>query len=430
MPRLGQQIGPFTLKRRITSSPTHSLFYASKPEGTRNLDAAAIHCVNLDHQNAEMRQDQDLNYQYLQELEHPNIPPLYQYYSGQYALAREWIEGITLTELLEAQEIGRFDLDLATILDIIFEITQVLSFLHYQTPMLFHGRLNADHILLDHQGTVYVIGLHHQKTDNIPAYSSPEQSAEAFIDWRTDLWAIGALLAHLVIKEPLYSGRPNPLQSAKEGNALHWVKRACTRYPVLKGFFVRTLNPAAGDRFSSMEQLQKGIRSLQKRIPETSQRLIIAQIAYDIMQDSSLRPPLVRKIQPPPFARKDPSLDSLLPPDGPTIEKEPKKEEDTQRPAITQMPEPEIPEPHIEHPEHTSPAIPMQSTLKEESEPELPDEDKTEVEVQWIMPSQEYQDDEDALSPLELETKGYQKFVIGLIVCNTILLLYFILRGI
>lgn len=424
MPRLGQQIGPFTLKRRISSSPTHSLFYAAKPEGTRNLDAASIQCINLDHQTKETAYDQELNYQYLHNLQHPNIPPLYQFYTGQYALAKEWIEGITISELLAAQEIGRFELNLATILEIVSEVANVLSFLHYRVPVLFHGRLNAEHVLIDHEGGVFVIGLHYRKTDNIPAYSSPEQAAEAFIDWRTDLWAIGALLVHLVVKEPLYSGRPNPLLSAKEGNVVHWIKRACTQYPILKGFLLRTLHPAAGERFSSMEQMLKALTSLQKKVMETSQRLIIAQIAYDINQDSSLRPPIVRKIEPPLFSPvKDPSLDKLLPADGPRIEKSDDVDTD-----ITEIPEPQISEPHIEHPEHTSPIIPKQATLKEEAEPELPDEDKTEIEEEWGMPikDQDYQEDPYYISPLE--TGINQKLIIGLMICNAILLLYYILK--
>ena len=427
MPRLGQQIGPFTLKRRITSSPTHSLFYASKPEGTRNLDAAAIQCINLDHQNPDTEQDQELNYQYLQKLTHQNIPPLYQLYTGQFALAREWIEGITLSELLEAQAGGAFELNLATILDIVYEVAQVLAFLHYQVPVLFHGRLNADHVLLDHEGGVYVIGLHYRKTDNTPAYSSPEQAVEAFIDWRTDLWAIGALLVHLVVKEPLYSGRPNIVQSAKEGNAQHWVKRACIQYPVLKNILHRTVNPAAGDRFSTMAQLLKSLEQLKKKTLETSQRLIISQIAYDINQDASLHPPLVRKIDPNPFAPKDPSLDPLLPPDGPAV-----AETKTDGPELTETIDPEIPVPHVEHPEHTSPAIPMQSTLGEASEPELPDEDKTEVEAEWIAPSPRDSDNPDirpeAYIPIDLNQN--HKLVFGLIIFNGILLLYLILKEI
>lgn len=417
MPRIGQHIGPFCLEKRITSSPTHSLFYAAKPEGTRNLSAAAIKCLNLDHQNEDKLQEQEGTFNYLQKLQHRNIPPLYQHYTGQFAIARKWVDGCTLAQLVQAQKIGKFDLNLATILDILFQVSQALSYLHEQVPVLFHGRLNTEHVLLGKDGMVYVIGLHSQRTDNTPEYSSPEQASEAFVDWRTDLWALGALLIHLVLKEPLYTGRPDAILSAKEGNAIHWIKRACTQHPILKGFLVKTLHPAAGNRFSSFEQLLRGFRGLQKRCPETSQRVIIAEIAYNIVQDNSLIPPLTTKIPPTPFAPKDPSFDGILPADGPLIEP---NEID-----LTETFEPEVPEPHIEHPEHTSPEIPMIPTLKtvKTFEPKLPHPDRTEVDTSsWFLDVTQ-----EKLRNNIPDSLNTRKIALGMIILNAFMLLYAIL---
>ena len=61
-----------------------------------------------------------------------------------------------------------------------------------------------------------LLGLGRNQWSNHPYYMSPEQIQQAFIDWRSDQWALGALIIELFLGIPPYHNHPDPLQAAKD----------------------------------------------------------------------------------------------------------------------------------------------------------------------------------------------------------------------
>lgn len=282
MTQVGQNIGPFVLERWLHSSTTRSLFYAPNPKGTRNLTDAAIYVL---HQNirtneeiAKFQQD----FQFLSMLEHPNLPKILHQYPSQYAYARTWIEGVSLSELIRLHHEYKIPIDMATIWDIIYSIAETLQYLHRKDVVC--GRLNLDHILLSHTGDIYLIGLHSIPEDNVPHCSPPEQASQAFVDWRSDQWSLGAILVALILKEPLYTGRSNPIHAAIRCDTHHWLDRVYMAHPELQKLLSVILHPAAGERIQEEHALMKKLQQWHTQSHHDSKRELLAHTAYAYSQ--------------------------------------------------------------------------------------------------------------------------------------------------
>jgi serine/threonine protein kinase len=427
MPEVGQHIGPFILDRWLSSTPEYSLFYAKKPEGTRTLGSAAIRILNSSHQEERLLGDLQEDFDLLQAIEHHSFPKVYHNYLGQQAYARQWIEGVTLQELITAHQDVKVTLDMPTILDIMLELAHALKYIHEQRVAIIHGRLNLSHILIDDQGHLYIIGLRTKNKSNTPSFSSPEQAANAFVDWRTDQWAMGAILIELLLKEPLYTGRQNPQYSAERGDALHWIRRIETLWPQLKPFLRRVLHPAAGERFQNDSELIKGLMQIIKQVKGQSQRHIIGMIANDLAKGKMDTPPVLTKI-PPITNMKGPNIaTAVLPPIEPRIIFD--EESD-----LTDQFEPLLNEPHIEHPDHTSPQIPIDSAFLEIPEKSGPIvQDFTPKPIREF-PAQKFEESEESSSYEEVEyhfeeSNQNQHIAYALIIVNGLTLTYLILQA-
>ena len=376
MPEVGQHIGPFILQKWVSSTPTVSLYYASNPEGTRTLGNAAIRVLNNGHRNEEQQQLLNQDYSLLQSIDHPSFPSVYRNYISQHGYAREWIQGITLRELLNAHKNVKLTLDLPTIIDITLQVAKALQYLHNQRTPIVHGRLNLEHVLLAPNGDVFIVGLRANHQQNTPSYSSPEQAANAFVDWRSDQWGIGAMLTELLLKEPLYNGRQNIQYSAEKGDVAHWIRRIDHQHPNtgLGVFLPTVLHPAAGERFKSDELCIARLNSILLKIQGPSQRELIGSIANELAQGQLEKPPVLTKIPPSNVSKNTISISAVLPPSGPKI-----SFEDID---LTEQIEPLLNAPHLEHPEHTSPQIVQQPTLTASApEPNVhTDDDETENE--------------------------------------------------
>jgi len=260
-------MGPYTLDHRVHTSEDRTLFYAPQPAGTRIPFAAAIYSLHHTHRQTEHILELEDDFQLLQRLNHPAFPKPIQLYEGQFGFAREWIKGASLREMLTMIHQSKTLLPQDSIYEIMAQIVDGYTYLQQQTPPLIHGRLSWDHIILSVRGQIGIIGLRTHRNDAPLSFSSPEQATETFFDWRSDQWSIGAIFASLLLKESLYTGRPNPKYDASKGDVTHWLDRIKVGYPEAYPVVAKMLHYAAGERYRHPTFMMRDINRLQERFP-------------------------------------------------------------------------------------------------------------------------------------------------------------------
>ena len=131
-----------------------------------------------------------------------------------------------------------------------------------------HGRLNWDHVLLGVDGRVSIIGMRTHSNTNL--FSFPRTSYRNLLfDWRSDQWSIGAIFASLLLKESLYTGRPNPEYAASRGDVTHWLDRIKVAYPAAYRVVAKMLHPAAGERYGHHSYILRDLERLRDIHPNT-----------------------------------------------------------------------------------------------------------------------------------------------------------------
>jgi serine/threonine protein kinase len=153
----------------------------------------------------QFRKDMEL----IRSLKQPNILPLYTYgqQEGLLFLVTRYIETGTLQERLPEYYTP------ARTPQIVSPVADALAYIHGRGAI--HGNLKPANILIDPQRQPlladfgYSQGVDLGGQDN--AYLSPEQLQGGLVDWRTDIYALGALLYRMVVGEtPLLGGVPSP----------------------------------------------------------------------------------------------------------------------------------------------------------------------------------------------------------------------------
>jgi serine/threonine protein kinase len=170
----------------------------------------------------------------LEQLRNPNLPLVADRfeYQGRPTLVMEFVPGQTLEEriretnapLLEQQVIGYG-----------IQIARVLSYLHTRSPAIIYRDLKPSNIMLTPDGVLKLIDFGVARTykarkskDTVAmgsaGYAPPEQYGKGQTDARSDVYALGATLLHLLTNMP-----PIPLQTPAPGS-------------------IRKLNPSVDDQ--------------------------------------------------------------------------------------------------------------------------------------------------------------------------------------
>ena len=171
----------------------------------------------------------------LARLNHPNLARVWDHFRvGDNAyLIMDYIEGQTLQEILD-QTAGF--LPEAAVQRWAGQLCDVLDYLHRQHPPIIFRDLKPSNVMLDRSDTVKLIDfgiVRHfkagQTADTVsmgtPGYAPLEQHGQGQTDARSDIYALGATLYHLVTRhepEPaparVLPGQPDPLQPARVHN--------------------------------------------------------------------------------------------------------------------------------------------------------------------------------------------------------------------
>lgn len=146
---------------------------------------------------------------FLSKLSHPGIPKVTDFFreGGKVYLVMDFVEGQTLKSILDRN--GGRPLDLPTVLRWGIQICDVLTYLHSQTPPIIFRDIKPSNLIRRPDGTVSMIdfGIARRvrqgaSSDTIvfgsPGYAPPEQYGQGQTDPRSDIYALGATLHHLL----------------------------------------------------------------------------------------------------------------------------------------------------------------------------------------------------------------------------------------
>lgn len=207
--------------------------------------------VDRDHLLREMK--------WLTALRHPNLPHIVDFIApdqdGHAYLVMELVEGVTLQEKMKRSGI-RFQ----EAVSIALQLCDALHYLHHQEPPIIYRDLKPSNVMIIDDGSIKLIdfGIARQlkvdsQADTVKlgtiGFAAPEQYEGKQSDPRTDLFAVGALLAYL-----LSDGKWN-------GNIP--LREELLRADIAKGFssiIVKLLSFHPTDRYQSAMELMKVIR--------------------------------------------------------------------------------------------------------------------------------------------------------------------------
>ncbi len=147
--------------------------------------------------------------QMLARLSHPNLPRVVDYFflagQGQY-LVMDYVEG----EDLETKVMQMGSLPEPVVLDWIIQVSDALSYLHSQSSPVIHRDIKPGNIKIRPDGRALLVDFgiakifdQHLRTTMgakavSPHYSPPEQYGSATTDARSDIYALGATLYHML----------------------------------------------------------------------------------------------------------------------------------------------------------------------------------------------------------------------------------------
>lgn len=252
MPDVGQQIGNFILKEWIASDKHTSLFKAAISNSKDNQHVA-IRLPNV-RGDKTARGIIKREYGILSLTKEDYLPQAIMFIDSDSALVRTWIEGVSLHDVIQAS----VTITPTSAVAIILEVSALLQNIHQyirKNKNLVYGRLCPSHIIITPKGEISLIGLGRNPWNNDPHFTSPEQAQQAFLDWRTDQWSLGALLLFLLTKTKPYSDKTNPFGAAKHAHISPYLMQLKRQYPALYPTISKMLSKAAGERFSSDEDL-------------------------------------------------------------------------------------------------------------------------------------------------------------------------------
>lgn len=209
--------------------------------------------------------------QLLAGLHHPRLPRVVDFFEedGEHFLVMDFVEGQDLSRLATPQApelVTRWAL----------EVLDVLAYLHSQNPPIVVRDLKPSNLILTANGLALVdFGIARvlapaTKTATLaagmgtPGYAPPEQYATGQSDPRSDLYALGATLYHLV------SGR-EPVESVRVAAGLETQPPPDAPEP-LKTAILKAMSPRLDDRYPSAAAMREALLGADERARQADER--------------------------------------------------------------------------------------------------------------------------------------------------------------
>ncbi len=150
----------------------------------------------------------------------------------------EYVDGETVEDKLDRDG----SMELLEALDIVFQVTRALQYLHQRG--IVHRDVKPGNIMLTMSGVAKLgdFGFVKSSLDSVlssdgevlgtPDYISPEAAlGEKDLDFRTDLYSLGATLYHMLSGEPPFGGSGSDVMEAHIKDTAPPLRRACSDLP-------------------------------------------------------------------------------------------------------------------------------------------------------------------------------------------------------
>ncbi|MDJ0775435.1 MAG: serine/threonine-protein kinase, partial [Mastigocoleus sp. MO_167.B18] len=205
------------------------------------------------------------------------IPKLYAYFSEQelFYLVQEWIQGQTLTEIIEAKGA----LSETEVKSILLNLLFVLDYVHSKN--IIHRDIKPDNVILSaNTGKPVLIDFGAVKetirtianppgrfTESLiigtPGYMPSEQAIGRPI-YATDIYSLGLTAIFLL------TGKcPQELQTDRQTGEIRWQEYAAGVSPQLAQILNQAIQLQAGDRFTTASKMLDALKSESTSIPST-----------------------------------------------------------------------------------------------------------------------------------------------------------------
>ncbi|MBI2896413.1 MAG: serine/threonine protein kinase [Deltaproteobacteria bacterium] len=285
-----ERFGPYELLAHLASGGMGDVYLAREV-----LEGGVERAVALKRLRADTTDDPGRQRRFLEEarivalLAHPQIVPLLAFGSerGERFLAFEFVDGVTLRELLAANPGKGAPPDLAAF--VAARVFEALAYAHGARDLrgrplrIVHRDVSSTNVMIRTDGAVKLLDFgiarssRHQRETHVGgvvgkrAYASPEQRAGLEVDHRSDIFSAGVLLHELVT-----GARPADLA------------RVSDRVPGdLRVIVARCLEPDRARRFESAGEALASLESYLHRSAEPATPLRLAALVCDWLPEGA-----------------------------------------------------------------------------------------------------------------------------------------------
>jgi serine/threonine-protein kinase len=207
-PLIGKVISKYELVEHVGRGATADVYKAYQPTLDRYVALKLLHRFLADQADFLERFQREAKA--IARLHHVNIVQVYDFdlFADIYYLAMEYVEGVTLKTRLQELSAARQVMPLNEAVRIARCVAQALSYAHGRD--MHHRDIKPANIMIDRDGRIVltdfglakILGAGQHTASGVtvgtPAYASPEQVLAQPTDARSDIYALGVVLFHMV----------------------------------------------------------------------------------------------------------------------------------------------------------------------------------------------------------------------------------------
>lgn len=211
--------------------------------------------------------------QFAGRLSHPNVVTIYdvQEEGDLSYIAMEFVDGTTLEKMLSAKR----NLPLDKIIDILLQVCDGLTYAHRFG--VIHRDIKPGNIIVSHDGTAKIMdfGIAKITTSNrtvigtilgTPGYMSPEQITGKSVDYRSDIFSVGAVMYELFTGEKAFTGKnmTEIMYKVVNDNPPAPVTVNSTLPAMLSNIVMKALKKNPDKRYASIEELARHLKNVKE----------------------------------------------------------------------------------------------------------------------------------------------------------------------
>jgi serine/threonine protein kinase len=265
-------------------------------------------------------------------LDHPNICHVYEFghVGAQCFIAMEWVQGVSLRELLMHLRDSQAGLPMPLAVNIAAQVAAALEHArtatnaHDERLSVVHRDINPANVMIRHDGVVKLVDFGvaqveeqrgcpaNQRIQGKLAYMAPEQIRGESLDHRADIFALGICLFELVSGTRLYRrASPSAVRDAVLDPHVPSLRALTAAIPEeLDAIVQRALQKDPDARYQTAGELQTALEEFLARRGEVASARPLAAFMGEQLGDRRSMPPLARD------EAVRARLIALLPPEG------------------------------------------------------------------------------------------------------------------